>query len=630
MARIADYPKAENPASFAARVAGLACADGAPEALLAELLDAQCRAAPAAAGAVLAVESSTAARVDAQFPAPGPDRRPAPWLAHALEAIRARTGNDAVEVHWVDRASIPDLELVAPHLVLVPVAGEASRHTVAAYLVEGDDPPRLRRAIERIELTIALLALPDMRRAQQARDALVARLRAAMEVQDAVNEQDRFKAAAIALSNEVAARFRAERVSFGLLAGRYVKTAAISHTERFDRRMRLVQDLESAMEECLDQDVEVIHPRPDDVTFVSRAAADLAAKHGPTCVVSLPMRRAGQPVGVLTIERNLDDPLCTEDVETLRVLCDLVTPRLLELRRHDRWIGARAASALRRAAAGLVGAKHTWEKLVAMAIIGFVAFLVLAHGDDRVDASFEITAVEERMIAAPFDGRLDRVHVEPGDSVRAGETVLAALETAELQMRLAEARAERETYLKQADLALRDRKTVEVQIAEAERERIDAEIARLEHRVASATLVAPITGTVVAGDLKRSLGAPVQTGDTLFEIAELSELRAELMVPEDRITDLLDTETATGPRQGRLASVAHPGDYITFEIETVNPVAEVIDRQNVFRVRVRLLEDRDWLRPGMKGVAKVSVGEQPYGVLWTRPMINWIRMKLWI
>ncbi len=152
----------------------------------------------------------------------------------------------------------------------------------------------------------------------------------------------------------------------------------------------------------------------------------------------------------------------------------------------------------------------------------------------------------------------------------------------------------------------------------------------LEHQIGEATLVAPIDGTVVSGDLKRQIGAPVQTGDVLFEIAPLHALRAVLQVPEDRMTDLLATGGEGNIASGTLASVAHPGDYIEFEVERINPVAEVVDQKNVFEVRVRLLQNRPWLRPGMKGVAKVDVGRRSYAYLWTRRAVNWVRMKLWI
>ena len=133
-------------------------------------------------------------------------------------------------------------------------------------------------------------------------------------------------------------------------------------------------------------------------------------------------------------------------------------------------------------------------------------------------------------------------------------------------------------------------------------------------------------------------GMPVETGDVLFEIAPLDELHAELAVPEDRITDMttpVDADSDTSPMRGRLASVSHPGLYIPFEVERIHPRAEQIDQRNVFTVRVVLLLDEmpsrpEWLLPGMEGVAKVEIGRRPYIQLWTRKLVNWIRMKLWI
>src|SRR4051794_31999022 len=102
------------------------------------------------------------------------------------------------------------------------------------------------------------------------------RLRTAMETLSAVNAPANFMAAAMALCNELASRSKAERVGIGFLRGRYVRLKALSHTEKITRNMQLVQDIEGAMEECLDQDVEVIFPPPKDATFVYRATEILA------------------------------------------------------------------------------------------------------------------------------------------------------------------------------------------------------------------------------------------------------------------------------------------------------------------------------------------------------------------
>jgi multidrug efflux pump subunit AcrA (membrane-fusion protein) len=123
----------------------------------------------------------------------------------------------------------------------------------------------------------------------------------------------------------------------------------------------------------------------------------------------------------------------------------------------------------------------------------------------------------------------------------------------------------------------------------------------------------------------------VKTGQPLFEIAPREELRAQVMVPEARISDV-----RIGQR-GDLATAAQPGVYLAVEVERINPMAEVIEQANVYRVQVRLVgedsADRPaatLLRPGMQGAARLDAGRRSLGYLWTRDMINFVRMKLWL
>jgi hypothetical protein len=36
------------------------------------------------------------------------------------------------------------------------------------------------------------------------------------------------------------------------------------------------------------------------------------------------------------------------------------------------------------------------------------------------------------------------------------------------------------------------------------------------------------------------------------------------------------------------------------------------------------------MRPGMEGLAKVDVGKRSYAWIWTRTLVNWVRMQLWL
>jgi len=340
--------------------------------------------------------------------------------------------------------------------------------------------------------------------------------------------------------------------------------------------------------------------------------------------MSLPLRQDGQPVGVVTLEQVGAPTITNDQAEAIRLACDLCAPRLLDLHHYDRWFGARVAAGARRGSALVLGAQYTWTKLAVLGGFALMLFLVLGKGWYKVRAPFVLEAVSQHKIAAPFDGFIKSVDVEVGDGIAEGQTTLAELDTAELRLQLASAKAEQAGYLKQADAALRDGKTADAQIAQAHADKAQAQIDLWSYRIGQARIVSPVTGTLVAGDLKRQIGAPVEMGKLLFEVAPLDSLRAQLHVSEDEVSDV------TVGQRGSLATATYPGDRIGFVVERVNPAAEVINNRNVFKVRVKLSETRPWMRPGMEGVAKVTVEKRHYAWIWTRKVVNWVRMKLWL
>jgi biotin carboxyl carrier protein len=398
----------------------------------------------------------------------------------------------------------------------------------------------------------------------------------------------------------------------------------MSHTEDFGRKMKVVQDIESAMEECLDQNVEILSPASDQATYVSRAAGELSKRHGPLTILSLPLRRDSETVAVLTLERQAGNTFNSEEVETIRLACELCTARMINLYEHNRWIGVKIASKTRNIMAGMLGPKHTLAKAIVVICLAALTFLIFGKGQFRAEAPFVLEATYQQVVPAPFDGYIKSVEVEVGDNVEGNSSTLATLDTAELRLNLAAAKAEKVGYLKQVSAAMRDNETAQAQIAQANADKADAQIDLLSYQIERASLVSPISGIVVKGDLKREISAPVKTGDILFEVCPLESLRAELMVAEDLVLYI-----KTG-QEGRLASASYPGKPIRFVVERINPMAETVGQRNVFKIRVRLLETFPWMRPGMEGVAKVSVGERRYIWIWTRKVTNWIRMKLWL
>jgi hypothetical protein len=285
----------------------------AADTTLANALDTQRRLTGAVGAALMTVDPVGAVRLGELLPRRQPGSATPPWAAAAMAVVRDVKKPVGSWMAPLDDGSGVDAEQ-RPHLIFIPLRSAGADMMVAAYLIPKAEPATLRGVRQRLELTSGLFGLHELRRQIVVRDERMQRIRLAMEVLDAVNQQDRFRGAVMALCNEIASQWSAERVTIGLLNGRYVKACAISHTERFDRKMQLVQDIEGAMEECLDQEIEITHPRPDEATFVTRATEDLSRRHGPVASVSLPLWRHREPVGVLLVERAAEEPPTRDDI----------------------------------------------------------------------------------------------------------------------------------------------------------------------------------------------------------------------------------------------------------------------------------------------------------------------------
>ncbi len=598
--------------------------EGPPDKFLVNLLAVQCVLAQASGGAILHGSAERGVSILSAFPPMEKDAATPVWLAQAAEFVRG-----AGELKSTSIISLrgPD-ELYGQearrHVVMIPLKMANIGQSVGAFVIETGDRRVLETSRERLELTANLLSLYEMRVTLEKRQADLKRLRISMETLSVVNRQERFAGMAMAFCNEMASQWQCERVSIGFLKGRYVQVKAMSGTESFSRKMSVVQDIESAMEECIDQDVEIVEPAAAEATYIGRSAGELVKRHGPGTCLSLPLRRKGEPQAVVTLERVSEKPFSLNEIETIRLTCELCTSRILDLYEEDRWFGAKAAVKVRAGLGAVVGPRHTWLKVAAVAILAGALFVVFGEGQYRAESPFVVESIDQQLIPAPFDGFIKSVEVEIGDSLKEGESVLLELDTAELRLQLADAEAEKIGYSKERDAASGELNTAKAQIAQANADKTQARIDLLKYRIERAKIVSPVSGTLVEGDLKREIGAPVKTGDVLLKIASVGSLRGELMMGEDQIADIKVEQ------RGELATASYPGQKIGFIVERINPMAEVVNERNVFRVRVKLDSAPGWMRPGMEGMAKVSVDKRSYAWIWTRKLVNWVRMTFWL
>ena len=497
-----------------------------------------------------------------------------------------------------------------------------SRESVAVFtLDQGADLSSEDAAVKLHIISETPFLYQQDRITRQARSD-VAQFSEALDLMVLLNAEKRYMAAAMTFCNELASRYRCDRVGFGWLKGSYVRLQAVSHMERFEKKMDVVQALEAVMEEAFDQDEEVVWPRPGGSTAVVRDHEAFGKEHGTAYIVSLPLRLDDKSVGVVTCERS-QEPFSEEDVRGLRVLCDQSARRLGDLQQRDRWFGARAASAAKDALSGLFGVEHTFAKLMGILISLALAFLIFGKLTYRVEAPFILKTDDLAYIPSPFDGYIYAVNVKVGDAVDKDEPLLS-LDISDLLLEESIAIANQNRYSREAEKARAQNALADMRVALALEAQAAARLNLVRYKIAHAKLKAPFTGIVVEGDLEELLGAPVKKGDVLFKVARIDKMYAELKVDERDIHEIANGAT------GEIAFVSRPDLKFPIGVVRIDPVAVTQEMENVFLLRAEFPQAVSrWWRPGMSGVAKVNVGKR--NVLWifTHRTIDFLRIFFW-
>ncbi len=462
-----------------------------------------------------------------------------------------------------------------------------------------------------------------------------------------VNTAPNFKGACIQLCNDLAKQFAVDRVALGWVTNDIVRVKAISDVEHFDHRTSMVQKLASAMDECLDQEQPVLFPPPpsggegSDVLLsqaIVHAHRELAAGNAKLKIVSLPLRDIddaegdGGIVGVLTLESAGDVQMDLHTVELLQAAMDLIGPMLRVRRNDDRALPLRAWDSTKHAGSWIVGTKHTVWKLVGIAALIVFAFVCFYKTTYRPSAEAILEPRERRIVSLPFDGVIKTLGegVEPGATV-AKDQLLVELDTAELTLGLKDALGKIEQARTQGAAARMSKEPgAQGKVAQAEQQekRARAEADVYQYRIDKARIVAPIAGTIIAGDLKDRVGSTMKTGDLLYQVAPLDDIIVTVKADERDIALIrkaFDEHRGTG----EVTTKAKPDEAIPFEVERIVPLAAAAEGKNFFEVRCRLTKVPDWFRPGIEGIAKFNTEEKPLIWIGTRRILDQIRLWLW-
>jgi hypothetical protein len=506
-----------------------------------------------------------------------------------------------------------------PVFLAHPILVDDELYGAVALEVEGRPEAALRDLVQRLGWGIGWLEALSRRKTFTSK----ARLVTVLELIATALQHEHFQAAATAVATELATTFGCERVSIGFMKGRHIEVRALSHSASFSKKTSLVRALEGAMDEAADQLATVLLPPRKDGPFqVTRAHAELLQQHGTGAVCTIPLTAGAAVLGALVLELPTGAEFDARTVELCEHAALLVGPVLDVKRKEDRWLAQKALDSVMAHGRNLVGPRHTglklWTAIAALALL----FFSVVNGDYMITADANLEGKVQRAITASMQGYIVEARARAGDIVREGN-LLAALDDRDLRLereKLVSQSAQSEGERRQA---VAEGNRARARILEAQIGQVEAQLALVDEQIARTKLVAPFDAVIVKGDLSQSLGAAVERGNVLFEVAPLDSYRVIMKVDERDITDVAVGQT------GRLALASMPNDDFTLIVDKITPVSVVDQGRNYFRVEAIAKGATEKLRPGMEGVGKIQVERRKLIWIWTHKLVHWVRMWVW-
>lgn len=436
-------------------------------------------------------------------------------------------------------------------------------------------------------------------------------------------DHENFSIAATEVTNELATRFECAAVSLGFLHNNRVQVEVVSRSSQIDNDSNLVREIQDAMNEAVDQGAVIVYPPlKNSNALITKFNARLAKSNEESIVCTIPLVKNDKAVGALVLKRNSDKPFNPKTLKQIERISLLLGPILETRRNEERPITSKVLRAAKNKINHLLGKGHNTLKLTTIVCLILAFLIFFAKGNFQVAGDSVLEAEILRAVVAPQQGFIASAHVRAGDMVQAGER-LASLDDRELMFEQRKWQSEHGKLKKEYRKALTGQDRAEIAILKAKRTQAEAQLKLVQQQLRRINLVAPFTGLVVRGDLTQAIGSPVERGEVLYEIAPTGGYRVVIKISEQ------DIGLVTAGQQGCLKLASIPDRSIDITILRLTPVATSEHGQNFFRVEAVMNSPSDLLRPGMQGVAKITIGSRKLIWVWTRPALNWMRLFIW-
>jgi putative peptide zinc metalloprotease protein len=262
---------------------------------------------------------------------------------------------------------------------------------------------------------------------------------------------------------------------------------------------------------------------------------------------------------------------------------------------------------------------------------GLAVLLFLPMWPDFVQGLFLLAPAHTAVLRATVPGIVTAVSVKEGDTVTAG-TPLVRLRNLEFESGSAQAQQRLSEATARATKAV----LAYTNFAAAEQERQEqvknADLAREELNQLS--IVSPISGTVLTPRVQDLLGRSIDEGDLVLQVADNSQLKAQVYLPEFAMHDIRVGQTVRLLLPGRLVPIS---GVLSSVLPTSVPLAEgMISKEQLQGINPpRYFLGTVWLKndgqlwPGSVGTAKVLVRQRTLAAFVLRFSRDLLDRRVW-
>lgn len=346
---------------------------------------------------------------------------------------------------------------------------------------------------------------------------------------------------------------------------------------------------------------------------------------GTRSLLLLPLRDEEGPVGLLCLEAKNPDAFKPSQIEIIGILAAQATVaiRNAQLYKHVPTLNLQGVVTLLRP-------RNITARRAAIpgGVLAVVLLAMLVQTPLHLTGQATVLPAEQIRVVAREGGRLERLLVDEGARVRAGE-VVAELDDEDLRLQLDAALTTLEISRVKARQLRLESDAGALALEEIRAKQAEAEVALLRSKIEATRLVAPIAGVVITPRLREKLGATLARGEALLELARVDEMTVDVSVPEADLGEI---------RPGQSVAVrllAFPTRVFRGTVQLVSPRAAgsaspgALPGGASFVVRTRIANPEALLRAGMQGTARIEAGKRTLLASMLRGPLAWLQITWW-